>query len=562
MNSENWQTIEEIVISALEQPKANQREFLNENCGDDTDLRREVESLLMHYEADFLERRDFEIVVETVFSGTVSSLIGKQIGAFRVIREIGEGGMGAVFLAERVAGDFTQQAAIKIVRTGLDSAEIRRRFRHERQILSNLEHPNIARLLDGGTTADGLPFFIMEFVAGLPVTEFCAAQNLNIAERLKLFLKICRAVAYAHQNLVVHRDLKPSNIFVTAPGEPKLLDFGIAKLLDNKKDAARTQTDFRAYTPDYASPEQINSEKITTTSDIYSLGKVLSELIQNSKFKVNSSNKNRLPKSDLQNIVAMALREEPERRYQFIEQLADDIERYLKGLPVAARPNTFNYRASKFIKRHKVGVFAASLVFLSLIGGTITTTWQARAVQREKEKAESINAFLEQTLKYSNPILSNLRKNGQETTVNEVLDEAARRLDSGEFDSSPEVKAELERTVGASYIGQGKYNQARKHFEQYVVLLKELYGENHPKMIEGSIIWADLLFDKGEIDESEKTYRRYLPLLKNEYQKGSLTAETLANTLNNFAYLRRTQGDSREAEALFRETLALIPKLS
>ncbi|MEP6904173.1 MAG: serine/threonine-protein kinase, partial [Actinomycetota bacterium] len=512
----------------------------------------------------------------------------KHFGNYKIIREIGAGGMGAVFLASRADGEFSQQVAIKLIRQAIAEREIIERFKRERQILANLNHPNIAKLLDGGVSVTGEPFIAMEFVEGEPITKFAARENLNLEARLKLFLKVCAAVAYAHRNLIVHRDLKPSNILVNQEGEPKLLDFGLAKLLDENlsSDAAQTQTAFRALTPAYASPEQLKGEVLTTASDIYSLGVVLYELLTGRRpFQfdgksleqiiktvtvveplppsANPKSKMRNPKlrGDLDNIVLMALRKGPERRYKSVEAFAEDIERYLKGLPVAARSNTFKYRAEKFIQRNKVGVLAASLIILSLIGGIVVSIWQARIAEREQEKAERINNFLEQTLKYSDPMFSNSRKDRRETTVNEVLDEAAKRLDNGEFDALPEVKAELERTVAITYHGQSKFSQSRKYMEQYVILLRELYGENHPKMIAGSMLWAELLFAKDELDEAEKIYRRYLPPLRSEYQKGTVKTEILADALNQFAYLRRTQGDSREAEALFRETLALFPEL-
>jgi len=590
MDEKNWRRVKEIFLAALEKDAASRAVFLNEVCPEDLEMRKEVESLLAAHEEieDFIEEPVFQ--VGEVFSNG-SNHTEKHFGNYRIIREIGAGGMGAVFLAERHDGEYDQQVAIKIIRQTIAETEIINRFKRERQILASLNHANIARLLDGGVSSDGLPFLAMEFVEGEAITKYAARENANLEDRLKLFLKVCAAVSYAHQNLIVHRDLKPSNILVTKDGEPKLLDFGLAKLLDENlsNEAAQTQTAFRALTPAYASPEQLKGEALTTASDIYSLGVVLYELltderpfqldgkslekiiktvtalepiapsaIQNSKFKIQNP---KSLKGDLDNIVLMALRKEADRRYQSVEAFAEDIERYLKGLPVAARSNTFKYRAEKFVQRNKVGVLAASLIILSLIGGIVGSVWQARIAGREQEKAERINDFLEQTLKYSNPIFSNSRKDRRETTVNEVLDEAARRLDGGEFDASPEVKAELERTVAITYLGQSKFLQSRKHMEQYVILLKELYGENHPKMIVGSMLWAQLLFAKDELSEAEKIYRRYLPPLRSEYQNGTIKTEILADALNQFAYLRRTQGDSREAESLFRETLELFPKL-
>ncbi|CAN5561922.1 hypothetical protein BH10ACI3_BH10ACI3_09120 [soil metagenome] len=611
MPSSKFSQIEEIVLRALEMDSAARYDWIRDHCP--ANFRSEVESLLAmdNNNGNFLDTPFLGNAEITVSESEVHGPVVENVGNYKIIREVARGGMGSVHLAVRNDDEYKKQVAIKILRRGMDTDDIIRRFRHERQILAGLDHPQIARLLDGGTTSDGLPYLVMEFIDGMPIDEFCERRGLGINERLTLFLSVCEAVNYAHQNLVVHRDLKPSNILITSEGKAKLLDFGIAKVLNPELSSQTinpTLTAMRMMTPDYASPEQVRGERITTASDVYSLGVLLFELLTAHRpYRVDSKAQfdlikaicdeeptrpsavtdiNPVPASrdqrsendrkkalkdiiplrslrgDMDNIILTALRKEPERRYHSVETFAADIQRSLKGLPITARPNTYQYRAVKFVNRNKAGVLAATLVFLSMIGGIVVTSWQARQLRREKEKADSVNAFLEQTLKYSNPILSNLRKNGQETTVNDILDEAARQLESGKFDSSPEVKAELERTVGTTYIGRGNYQQARKHFEQYVLLLKSLYPENDPKMIAGSIVWADLLFTKGETDEAEKIYRRYLPLLKGEYQNGAVSPETLANMLNNFAYMRRTQGDSEEAESLFRETLELIPRLS
>lgn len=590
MSRANWEQVKDIFASALEIDTSERDTFIIDRCGQDTLLRMEVQSWLASYAESeaFIETPAFS---HHEITSNGKPAIGRQFGSYRVIREIGHGGMGAVFLAERDDGEFSQRVAIKIIRQAIAESELINRFKRERQILATLNHPNIAKLLDGGVSPDGLPFLAMEFVEGEPITVFCDQNRLNLNARLVLFLKVCSAVAYAHRNLIVHRDLKPSNILVTVEGEPKLLDFGLAKLVDDNlsSDIKQTQTAFRALTPAYASPEQLKNETITTASDIYSLGVVLYEVLTNERpfhfegksldeiIRTVAESEPRLPsaksandqsqrdtqlKGDLDNIVLMALRKEPERRYQSVEALAQDVERYLIGMPVAARASTLKYRASKFVTRHKAGVLAGTLVFLSLVAGIVASLWQARIAQKENEKAVKINAFLEKTLKFSNPITSNLRKAGRETTVNEVLDEAARRLDSGEFDAFPEVKVELERTVANAYFGQGRYVPARKYMNQHVLLLKELYGENDPRMIYGSLLWAGLLFDKNEFDEAEGIYRKYLPLLKAEYQRGDIDARIYAEAVNNFAYLRRTQGDSGEAESLFRQTLEIIPLLS
>lgn len=588
MTMTNLQKIEEAIAAADEMQKDEFRVWLDDFCGDDENLKAEIESLLaFETQAEgFLEKPLGSLAAKILPEEKETDFAGKQFGKYKIIREIGHGGMGAVFLAERSDGEFSQQVAIKIVRQTLIDKETERRFKKERQILANLNHPFIAKLVDGGVSEMGEPFLVMEFIEGKPLIEFAETNNLETHERLKIFTKICQAVAFAHRNLIVHRDIKPSNILVTKMGEPKLLDFGLAKAFDETlADENRTQTGFRAMTPAYASPEQRRGEMVTTTSDIYSLGKVLAELLGFSDSKSPKSKsdkqtvidqhttqenkpnpKTKIPtlksKDDLQNIIAMALREESEKRYPSVEIFADDIENYLKGLPVTARPATFSYRASKFIKRHKTGVAAASLVALSIIVAVFISLWQAQAARREKEKAEIVSSFLGQMLKYSNPLYKSLQKRGKEATINDVLDEAAKRLRAGEFDASPEVKAELLRTIAQSYYGQGNRLIAEELLQESIALSEKIYGENHPKRIESAKDSAVLKFDKGELAESETLFRQILPRLRDEQKKGTINTEVLVDALNNFAYLRRTQGDSPEAETLFREALSLNPQMS
>ena len=409
MNSLDIKKIEEAITIASEIPTLQRQAWLDEFCDGDDELKAEIESLLAFEDKaeNFLEvslaKHTAQILPERE-----SKLFGKQFGHYKIIREIGRGGMGAVFLAERTDGEFEQQVALKIVRQTILDAESEKRFRSERQILASLNHPNIARLLDGGVSENGEPFLVMEYVEGESLTEFAQKRDLNVQERLKLFLKICSAVGYAHRNLIVHRDIKPGNILVTKEGEPKLLDFGLAKILDFDSDLTQTATAFRALTPAYASPEQLRGEKVTTASDIFSLGVVLYELLTETRpfdLKTNSFDEivrsvseviplkpsevnNPQLKGDLDNIVMMALRKEPERRYKSVELFSADIERHLSGLPVAARPATFSYYAGKFIRRNWAISSVAALLLLSLIAGMIATIWQARVARAERDRAE------------------------------------------------------------------------------------------------------------------------------------------------------------------------------
>ncbi len=411
MTAEQWARVKAVVGDALEYPEEERFGFVLRACAGDTALRREVEAML----SASVEK--FDACAENISAARESSgvsLVGQRLGAYQLTREIGRGGMGTVYLARRADEEFEKEVAIKLLKRGTDTDEVLRRFRAERQILARLEHPNIARLLDAGHTDDGLPYFVMECVVGNRITDFCSANDLDIAERLRLFLKICAAVQFAHQNLVVHRDIKPANILVTADGEPKLLDFGIAKLLETDGPADVTAVDRQRFTPDYASPEQVRGEPITTVSDVYALGALLYELLAGGsphRFSTerpsptellrviaereparpsaiaDASQQARL-RGDLDNILLQALRKEPERRYGGVSAFADDIRRYLDNFPVRARKDTIGYRASKFVRRNRAGVSAASLAILALIAGIAVALWQARVARDERAKAE------------------------------------------------------------------------------------------------------------------------------------------------------------------------------
>ena len=412
--AERYSRLQELFDTVLDLPPDERAAHLEKQCGADAALRQEVEALLRAdaQTTSFGEQSPFAIP-EDLFSEEIEEQVtGRRFGVYQVIREIGRGGLGAVYLAARVDDEYRKEVAIKLIRRGLDTDDILQRFRTERQILAQLDHPNIARLIDGGTTDDGLPYFVMEYVKGEPITAYCEAHELKLSERLELFRKVCAAVTYAHQNLVVHRDLKPSNILVTEEGEPKLLDFGIAKLL-SADDEMLTQTapGLRAMTPDYASPEQIKGGKITTASDVYSLGVLLYEILTGQRpYRLKtrtaeeisraiteqeperpstsaaaaSTNRNsqidirKSLRGDLDNIVLMALRKEPERRYSSVAQFSADIRHHLEGRPVIAHKDTFKYRATKFIRRNTIAMAAAALLLLTLIGGIVATAWQAQ----------------------------------------------------------------------------------------------------------------------------------------------------------------------------------------
>lgn len=441
MQPERWNEIKRIFNEVVDLPPTEQRSFLDSTCDDD-EMRREIEEMLAADSETFLAEPPIALLADD----ESAHFKDKRIGRYRIICEVGRGGMGTVFAALRDDGEFEQKAAVKIIRRGLNTNMIARRFRQERQILASLEHANIARLLDGGMSEEGLPFYAMEFIEGEPIDQYCRAKELNVTARLELFRQVCAAVSYAHRRLIVHRDLKPSNILVTESGQVKLLDFGIAKVLSSDAQQARnTATQLGMMTPDYASPEQFRGEQVTTATDVYSLGVVLYELLtgalpydltglrldemlklvcdteplrpstisrrhkteggkqeaENKKFTTGEQRARSL-QGDLDNIILKALKKQPERRYGSVEQFSEDIRRYLEGLPVSARADTFAYRASKFIKRNKVSVLAASLIFLALIAGILGTTYQARVAQRERARAEK---RFEQVRKLANNVV-------------------------------------------------------------------------------------------------------------------------------------------------------------
>lgn len=418
--AEDWLRVKEAFEAATDLAPAERTAFLHRFGPGDESLRREVESLLASdAQADgFIEDPGRAIPRDALERiAAEEPFVARQFGPYRTIREIGRGGLGTVYLAARSDAAYEKEVAVKLLRRGLDTDDILRRFRNERQILARLDHPNIARLIDGGTSEDGLPFFVMEFVPGMPLNTYCETHGLTTNERLKLFRTVCAAITYAHQNLVIHRDLKPSNILVTNDGEVKLLDFGIAKLLGADEEAAsRTMTSQRVMTPEYASPEQARGEAITTTSDVYSLGVVLYELLTGAKpsrltsqgaKELESAITDQSPerpstardqkplRGDLGNIVLKALRKEPPRRYESAAQFSEDIRRYLEGLPVRARKDTFTYRASRFVGRNRLAVTAASIIFVTLVSGIVMTAREKRKADRRfNDVRQMANSFI------------------------------------------------------------------------------------------------------------------------------------------------------------------------
>jgi serine/threonine protein kinase len=487
MDAQYFQRVKDIFAEAVDLTIGERAAFLRARCGDDQVLRDEIESLLdAHNEPENLIEANI-INLQENLTASVKNYDGKVFGHYTILREIGNGGMGAVFLAARNDGEFDQQVALKIIRQTVISRDLERHFRRERQILASLNHPNIAKLLDGGVSAAGEPFLAMEYIDGVDLIEF--ARDLSITEKLRLFLKICDALESAHRNLVAHLDIKPSNILVTKQGEPKLLDFGLAKMQDESFSAEVTQTIFRAFTPTYASPEQLNGSAVSTSSDIYSLGVVFYELLGGQKpFHLENKSleeilrtitneeprrlgqlengKSPTPKlkGDLENIASMALRKEPERRYRSVGDFAGDIGKYLDGLPISARPNTFYYRASKFFRRNRLAVSAAALIVVALITGLSLALWQADVARVERDRAQKrfgdVRKLSSSLLFEITPKIENL--NGS-TEAREILVRSALEyLDSLASESRDDLQLRSELASAYEKIGdlQGNPNKS------------------------------------------------------------------------------------------------------
>ncbi|HEY0928974.1 MAG TPA: serine/threonine-protein kinase [Gemmatimonas sp.] len=418
MTSTSWEREKALFLDALAQPADTREQWVFTHTPDEEALREAVLSLLTaHDDADeFLETPAASLMSDGLTDPASDVLTVQRTGPYRLLREIGRGGMGTVYLATRDDGEYRHQVAIKLVKRGMDTDVILARFRHERQILAGLDHPNIARLLDGGTTDTGLPYFVMEYVAGCSVREYAELHGLTIDQRLTLFHTICGAVDHAHRNLVVHRDLKSGNILVTTDGTPKLLDFGIAKLLTPGVDEGVTASStLMALTPEYASPEQLRGERVTTATDVYSLGVLLYELLAGQRpfpstgrrvedlaqlvrdtdpprpsDAARASGHRDAPqlRGDLDTIVMMAMHKDVARRYASVAQLSEDIARYQQGLAVRAHGDSFGYRATKFVRRHRPILAVATLLFVALVGGLAASLWQANRADIERARAE------------------------------------------------------------------------------------------------------------------------------------------------------------------------------
>lgn len=506
MNPERWQQVRAVFDRVVAVPGSGRPKLLDEACSGDSELRAEVESLLRSHDqagSVFLKTPAFDLKGVAGDTAGNGSRLGRRVGVYRLIEQIGQGGMGEVYRAERADGQYDKQVAIKFVRAGLDTDAILQRFRNERQVLASLDHPNIARLLDGGTTEEGIPYLVMELIEGTPIDQYGQAHKLSISERLYLFVQVASAVQYAHQHLVIHRDIKPGNILVTKDGVPKLLDFGIAKILDPT--AGSEQTMANPMTPEYASPEQVRGEPITTATDVYSLGVVLYQLLTGRSpytaatqtphefarviceqqperpssvilksvaktaatlpaYDESPARMRRRLRGDLDTIVLRAMHKDAQRRYASVEQFSEDIKRHLEGRPVIARRDSWSYRAGKFATRHKVGVAATAFILMAIATGVAATIREARIAAANERRAEK---RFNDVRKLANSLIFELHDSikdlpGSTPARKLLVTRALEYLDSLSAEAKTDVSLQREVAAGYERVGdvQGQPRQA------------------------------------------------------------------------------------------------------
>ncbi|MFI5120708.1 MAG: protein kinase [Thermoanaerobaculia bacterium] len=603
LEPDRWSEVRRFLEEALEREGADRDAFLTDLGSRDAALRDEVGRLVASAEAaeGFLERPALHASDEedTLPPGTI-------LGAWRVEREIGQGGMGRVFLAVRADGAFQQEAALKVIPSGLGGVAIGKRFRNERQILAGLEHPNIARLLDGGTTPDGRPFFVMEYVRGEHLVEYARRRELSIEGKVELFRKICAAVAYAHRHLVVHRDLKPGNILVTPEGEPKLLDFGLAKVFDpavSELTPGATGALGRLMTPEYASPEQVRGDTITTASDVYSLGVVLYELLAGRlPFAMKGRSAEMIVRTvceteparlgggisdDLESVVAMALRKEPERRYATVEQFSGDLRRTLEGLPVTARKDTVWYRARKFASRHRIAVAATAGSALLLAVLAAVAVVQAHAARLERERAErrygDVRALVKSFLFEQHDAIQNLPGTTQARAM--LIRRALEQLSALERESGPEFPLRGEMADAYEKLGDvlgggvwsdlGDTAGARDAYEKALALRDRLAAgaaatpQARENLARVEQKMAGFLARTNEVQEAIRHARRSVGIREELAASGARTGEgptgrasahyRLGFVLSRSGDFRAALASYREAETFYRQALAATP---
>jgi serine/threonine-protein kinase len=624
--------LERVFEEALDLPATERRSFVENACADDPTLSSRVLAMLAAHEEETgpldvplsllmgpLLDADDEGGLEANAARAVretETAEGARIGPYRIVRRIGRGGMGSVYLADRADGAYEQRVALKVVNAGIVTEELERRFLRERQILARLDHPGIARLLHGGLTPAGHPYLAMELVDGKPITEWAASHGGGLPARVSLFLQVLDAVEYAHGRLVVHRDLKPSNILVTPHGRVRLLDFGIARLLAaDGEDDLETRTGLLLLTPEYAAPELLRGETVTTRTDVYALGVVLYEVLTGRRpFELGTGSlmemlrvaerdpppPSRAPglapglrkrlEGDLDAVVGMALRREPERRYPSVEAFADDLRAYLDRRPVAARPDTRAYRVRRFVRRHAVGVAATAAVLVSLLGGLLGTTRMAASARLEAARSDAVRAFLFSLWEGADPD----RHGGEVPTALDLVDRGAERVDSLAADAGPEVRVDMLTTLGFLYGKLGAYERAVGMFDSAVDAARSAFGtdDRTGAALDGL---AQNLLAVGRLDEAETAVQEsveirraagspdmalagsystlgavlrlrgrfdeartaHLSAIELDRRAAGDTSRAVAIDLNNLGHLAGQTGDFEEAERHLREAVAI-----
>jgi serine/threonine-protein kinase len=571
-----WAQVQSIFHEALSRPAEARDLFLAEACLGDAALEAEVRSLLAAHEDDGM----IALIDDTPGTPRLFGLENDRIGPYRILRPLGQGGMGMVFLATREEHDVSQTVALKLLRADFVDPGVIERFRAERRILARLEHPGIARLITAGATEAGQPFFAMEFVEGTSLLDHCRRNRCTLDERLALFLEVCDAVEYAHQQLVVHRDLKPGNILVTEEGRAKLLDFGVAKLLDADESATGTTRTGGWFTPEYASPEQLRRQPVTTLSDVYALGVVLYELLAGVRpfdlrglspasiehtlthetparpsDRAMDTRVGRLVRGDLDTIILKALAADPARRYASVRELADDVRRFRANEPVRARPDRWTYRAAKFVRRHRVGVAAAAITLVSLVGALGAVTWQATVAARARDRAEqalaesqSVSQFLAELFQAADPS----RVAGDTGAARAILRQGVARVEG--LSAQPVVQARMLDALGMVFVNLGEYERARGFIVRGLELRRQSLDPLHPDIAVSLQHHGRALRALSRYAEAESAYVSALALVR---QAGQAETPLAAEILGDLGYLMPYLSRDDDAERYYREMLEL-----
>ncbi len=613
LDPKRWLRVEELFAGASELEAEVRVAYLDEACRGDTELRDYVLDLLR---AD----PSFDATVEKTIADTAvrvfaaddhdaDEMRGEMIGPYQVERLLGSGGMGMVYLAKRADEQYDQQVAIKLGRHRLVDPDTVLRLRNERQILADLDHPNIARLFDGGTTDDGVPYLVMEYIDGIRVDTYCDVHRLDLRQRLEIFQTICSAVHYAHQNLVIHRDIKATNILVAADGTPKLLDFGIAKLIDSAGDVTDGLTREGAVimTPTNAAPEQLLGDAVTTATDVYALGLLLYRLLSGhpafetggltptefaravcqqdvvrpslrvqqaqrsvarsivgegshelealaSDRRTSVSRLQRQLRGDLDTIILKTLRKEPERRYRSVIALADDIGLHLKSLPIVARSESWRYRAGKFVRRHYAAVTASVLGVAMLAAFSVVVSVQNRNIARERDTAQEVSKFLEEIFNAQDP----REARGAKITADELLATGAERIEEN-LGNRPEIQSTLMGTIGRVYRNLGEIPLSVDMLERALAQQVDLYGEDSPTVAATQNDLAQSLTQRADYARARTLLESAKAINTREY---GAVSKQVAENLRNLANLHNRSGDLDNAQSCIEESIAIYTQLA